>query len=387
MVKARAVLREDHLISFIDELYDGDLHAKRVVSLAHGTLGVLTGASLAVHAIGQGLAHARGTLSKHGVKQVDRLLSNSAIELDDFFSHWVPHVIGAREEIVVALDWTSFARDGHDTLMLSMLTEHGRATGAMWETVSTATLKDNRNRYEDELLYRFAKVVPEGVKVTVVADRGFADCNLFKYLEEDLGFGYVIRLPGSYYVTSESGERRLASQWVRPTGRTRTLRRAQLTDAHLLTVGTIVCLRDKDMKDHWCLVASDPDATPRVLIHFYAKRWGIETSFRDLKDPRYGLGLSSMRVSRPERRDRLMLISVLAIALLSLLGAAGERIGYDRWLKVNTVKHRTHSLFRQGLMLYEHIPNWPPQRLRPLLDEFAALLDEHRLYKRMFAVL
>ena len=188
-MKARAVLREDHLISFIDELYDGDLHAKRVVSLAHGTLGVLTGASLAVHAIGQGLAHARGTLSKHGVKQVDRLLSNPAIELDDFFSHWVPHVIGAREEIVVALDWTSFARDGHDTLMLSMLTEHGRATGAMWETVSTATLKDNRNRYEDELLYRFAKVVPEGVKVTVVADRGFADCNLFKYLEEDLGFG------------------------------------------------------------------------------------------------------------------------------------------------------------------------------------------------------
>ena len=140
MVKARDILREDHLISFITELYDGDLHAKRVLSLAYGTLGVLTSASLAVHAIGQGLAHAHGTLSKHGVKQVDRLLSNTAIELDDFFSHWVPHVIGAREEIVVALDWTSFARDGHDTLMLSMLTEHGRATALMWETVSTATL-------------------------------------------------------------------------------------------------------------------------------------------------------------------------------------------------------------------------------------------------------
>ena len=357
-----------------------------MLSLAHGTLGVLTSASLTVHAIGQGLAHARGTLSKHAVKQVDRLLSNPAIELDDFFSYWVPHVIGAREEIVVALGWTSFARDGHDTLMLSMLTEHGRATCVMWETVSSATLKDNRNRYEDELLYRFWKVVPKGVKVTVVADRGFADCNLFRHLEE-LGFGYVIRLPGSYYVTSQSGERPLASQWVRPAGRTCTLRGAQVTDAHLLTVGTVVCLRDKDMKDSWCLVASDPNAAPRVLIHYYAKHWGIETSFRDLKDPRYGLGLSSMRVSRPDRRDRLILISVLAIALLSLLGAAGERIGYDRWLKVNTVKHRTHSLFRQGLMLYEHIPNWPTQRLRPLLDEFAASPAEHRLYKSMFAIL
>lgn len=66
-MKARDVLRENHLKSFINELYDGDLHAKRVLSLAHGTLGVLTSASLAVHSIGQGLAHARGTLSKHGV--------------------------------------------------------------------------------------------------------------------------------------------------------------------------------------------------------------------------------------------------------------------------------------------------------------------------------
>ena len=144
-MKSRDVLREDHLISFTTELYDGDLHAKRVLSLAHGTLGVLTSASLAVRAIGQGLAHARGTLSKHAVKQVDRLLSNRAIELDDFFSHWAAHVIGAREEIVVALDWTSFACDGHDTLMLSMLTEHGRATGVMWETVLSTTLKDNRH--------------------------------------------------------------------------------------------------------------------------------------------------------------------------------------------------------------------------------------------------
>ena len=102
-MKAQDVLGADHLISFITELYDGDLHAKRVLSLAYGTLGVLTSASLAVHAIGQGLAHARGTLSKHGVKQVDRLLSNTAIELDEFFSYWVAHVIGAREEIVGGL--------------------------------------------------------------------------------------------------------------------------------------------------------------------------------------------------------------------------------------------------------------------------------------------
>ena len=33
-MKARDVLREDQLVSFIAELYNGDLHAKRVLSLA-----------------------------------------------------------------------------------------------------------------------------------------------------------------------------------------------------------------------------------------------------------------------------------------------------------------------------------------------------------------
>ena len=124
-----------------------------------------------------------------------------------------------------------------------------------------------------------------------------------------------------------------------------------------------------------------------TLVRYYAKRWGIETSFRDIKDLRFGMGLGAMRISNPERRDRMLLLSALAIALLSLLGGAGESLGYDRWLRANTVKHRTHSLFRQGLMLYEHIPNWPEHRLRPLMDRFAQMLMEQPLYRNVFAII
>jgi len=58
--------------------------------------------------------------------------------------------------------------------------------------------------------------------------------------------------------------------------------------------------------------------------------------------------MGSLRVSTPERRDRLWLLNAFAVALLTLLGAAGEALGYDRHLKSNTAKRRTHSLFRQG---------------------------------------
>ena len=69
---SKAILKRDDIMEFITRLYGGDLHAKRVLSLANATLGILASASLAIHAIGQGLAQALGKLGKHGVEQVDR---------------------------------------------------------------------------------------------------------------------------------------------------------------------------------------------------------------------------------------------------------------------------------------------------------------------------
>ena len=78
---------------------------------------------------------------------------------------------------------------------------------------------------------------------------------------------------------------------------------------------------------------------------------------------------------------------VEADLVLSLLGAAGECIGYDRWLKANTVKRRTHLLFRQGLMLYHHLPNWPDDRIRPLMEKFGSMRAEQRVFKDVFGVI
>ena len=58
--------------------------------------------------MGQGLAQARGKLTKHAVKQVDRLLSNAGVEVWSLFAHWVSYAVGPRKRIVVAMDWTDF---------------------------------------------------------------------------------------------------------------------------------------------------------------------------------------------------------------------------------------------------------------------------------------
>jgi hypothetical protein len=376
-------LKFENVHAFLQSFLDEDIHAKRVYSLANATLGVMASASLAVHAIGQGLAHARGTLTKHAVKQVDRLLSNKGIDVWSLFAYWVPFMIGQRKSIAVAMDWTDFDADEQTTIMLSLLTNHGRATPLLWLTVNKNELKDHRNDYEDKVLRRLKEILPKEVRVLIVADRGFGDHKLYELLEHELDFDFVIRFRGNIYVTDAQGETRPAAEWVGKGGRSRTLRGALVT-ARRYEVGTVVCVHAKDMKEAWCLATNLSDASARTLINYYAKRWSIEPGFRDTKDLHFGMGMSTVRLSNPERRDRLWLLNAFAVALLTLLGAAGESLGYDRHLKANTVKTRTHSLFRQGSMLYDLIPNMPDERLRPLMQKFGEMLFQHQTFSAVF---
>src|SRR3954466_2615202 len=131
----RGFMQFQDVRSFLGSVLSEDIHAKRVDSFANAALGVMTGASLAVAMIGRSLAQARGLLTKHAVKQVDRLLSNPGIEAWDIFATWVPEMVGSRPDIVVALDWTDYDADGQATLALNLVTRHGRATPLVWLSV------------------------------------------------------------------------------------------------------------------------------------------------------------------------------------------------------------------------------------------------------------
>ena len=76
----------------------------------------------------------------------------------------------------------------------------------------------------------------------------------------------------------------------------------------------------------------------------------------------------------------MLIAAAIANVLLTILGAAGEELGYDRLLKSNTSKSRTHSLFRQGILYFDKLPNMRSERKDPLLARFAELLSMHQLF-------
>jgi hypothetical protein len=370
----------------VDDIFGSVEHEKRRQSLANAALGVINSASLIVYRIGLGLAAAKDLCGNHAVKQVDRLLSNEKFSPWGCFAYYVPYVIGARKEIVVAMDWTDFDGDKQATITISLVTKHGRATPLIWKTVSKNKLKDKRNDYEDEVLHRFKEILPGPMHVTVLADRGFGDTKLYDFLKTDLGFDFVIRFRGNISVISQQGEKRNADNWVGAGGRAKTLRYAKVT-AEEHEVPIVVCVKGKNMKQTWCLAASNKNMIAREIINWYAKRWGIEPQFRDTKDIHFGMGLSETSISDPLRRDRLLFISALAVMILTLLGAAGEQCGMDKYIKVNTAKRRQLSLFRQGCYYFNRLMRMRYEEAKEFIKCFTSLLLERKYLQEILWVI
>jgi Transposase DDE domain len=382
--KAAPRLSPERVHEFVVDLLGDDVHATRALSFARGVVGVLHGAALGIHAIGRGLADAMGLDPKHAIKQVDRLLSNAGITVWQWFAQWVTFVVAARKELVVALDWTEFDKDDQATIALYLVTSHGRATPLLWKTVRKSELKNRRNDHEAEVIARLHELLPEQVEVTLLADRGFGDQKLFMYLET-LGWSYAIRFRQIIQVT-HGGRMMPAAAWIPLSGHAKMLRGVHIT-ADKTSIPAVVVKHQKGMKEAWCIATNRADLGAAGVVKLYGRRFTIEETFRDIKDNHFGMGLSATHIGSPQRRDRLLLLSAIAHALLTLLGAAGEACGLDRTLKANTVKTRTMSLFNQGCYWYRAIPNMREDRLLPLLTAFGEIVSSHATFREIFGLI
>jgi hypothetical protein len=165
-----------------------------------------------------------------------------------------------------------------------------------------------------------------------------------------LGFDDIIRFGGVVSVEDAAGERRKAKEWLGTAGRMRVFRHARVTAQRYL-VPVVVGVQDKAMKEPWCLVSSRHDLTGVAIKVAYGRRFTAEETFRNVKNPRFGLGLKQAVIERHDRRDALFLLAVLAHPWLTWRGKAGQELGTDRML--GATRPGQLSLFRQGLMLFE----------------------------------
>ena len=229
------------------------------------------------------------------------------------------------------------------------------------------------------------EAIPSDVAVTLLADRAFGDQKLYALLAS-LGWDYVIRFRGAILVENEAGTQKAAESWVPKSGRATMIKPARVTNDRAV-VPAVVVVHQAKMREAWCLATSLAERTAAEIVALYGKRFTIEETFRDAKDLRFGMGLSATHIGVAGRRDRLLLLAAIAHALLTLLGAASEKTGMDAYLKVNTAKKRTHSLFRQGAYWYGAIPNMRDDWLANLMTAFDEIVSEHAIFDEVYALI
>lgn len=358
------------LNSVVLAAYDGLLHAKQKLCLFMIAYGILHADRLGVAAVGRSMAKQFGTQPKHGIKQVDRALSNGKLTMKKLFEGYVSLVVGGRRQLLVTLDWTDFDDDDHTTLCVSLVSKTKRAIPLTWMTVTKSSLKGRQRGYERDLLASLQNLVPDDARIIVLADKGFGDVALYEHIRGRLGYNFIIRFRPNIRVEYD-GEMRAAGDLVPSNGRVRVVENTVITGAQA-GPWSVVLVKKAGMKDPWCLATSLSVTTGRRVVSWYSRRFECEESFRDLKDPRYGYGLRSAKIRDRRRRDRMLLLFALTYLLQTLMGVASERVGADSTIRANTSRERTHSLFRQGRELIGNVAGHVYERLK---ETFCCLAD------------
>lgn len=323
------------------------LHERQRRALASFVFATLFARVAGVAAIGRALAAHRHKLPKHAIKQFDRFLSNPKLVVGDVMDLWIRAVAGSGRLLLV-IDWTEFAGDGHHVLMISRVHRSGRAIPMAWTTVLSKKLDGRMKDIERELLARVRRIVGPTRRPIVLADRAFGDVALYQWLR-DRGFDFVIRFRKAIFVRGDDGIEGRAADLVPTNGRARRFKDADVA-ARGDGFATVVLVKRRGMKDSWCLATNLDALHADDVVRLYGRRFTTEETFRDVKDVRFGLGLSKCSIARTDRRDRMLLVVSIALFITSVVGCIAERLGLERHVRANKTKNKTraHSIFSLG---------------------------------------
>ncbi len=344
-----------HAMNIIQNLLDTQcpaIHVKRRRSLA-AMARAASGSKLTLMEISRHLDS--NTTIRHKIKQCDRLLSNSKLqgEAGVIYAALCQSILQQIKQPVIIVDWSDLVADRSWQLLRASLAAQGRAL-TLYEEVHPVT-DFASPQVQHHFMAQLTSILPVGCVPVIVTDAGFR-APWFKLLNE---FGLpwlgrirntdMVRAAASHqdwqgcknlyqfaenfpkdlgawdYVRSNSVRCRLVMFKKQPVGRhAKTVFGNPARNARSLKLA-------KGQTEPWLLAMSPSLAhlTAAQAVEIYGSRMQIEQSFRDTKNPRWGLGLSESQTKKPHRLAVLLLIGALATYALWIIGLALQQRGED----------------------------------------------------------
>lgn len=327
------------------------IHAKRRTCLAAM---VHAGDKGGLSLMGLSQAVSSTTSLRHRIKRCDRLLSNSKLEKerDLIYGAMARRVMGRIAQPLIIVDWSDLHADRGQQLLRAALMVQGRAL-TLYEEVHpisrAASLKVHRS-----FLKRLKSILPSNCQPIFITDAGFRS-TWFKLLDS-MGYMWIGRIRNRDMVRPSLGDQTWSGcktlytkaahqpkdlgqfQYVRcnPVPCRLVLIKKKSMGRHRTTVHGNVARSQHSLKqargqkEPWLLAVSPQLSmlSAKAVVAIYAGRMQIEQTFRDTKNPRWGMGLTQSQTRKPQRLATLLLIGALACYALWLIGLAVKSSGY-----------------------------------------------------------
>jgi hypothetical protein len=331
------------------------------------TLASLVAAAMLVERVSlASLGRAMTGAVKHQIKRCWRFCANPRVETADAMRGIVARLLKRRTKpLIVALDWVDIK--GFQTLVASAVLK-GRSVPICWASTTRHVYDGHksRNGFEEALLLVLRSMVPESIRVILLADRGFGRCALAAFCRQH-HFSYLIRIQPKVRVKFQGFDGKLLDYPVHK-GIAKVLR-----DVAYRSDGTVqqnIVVRWKKnlppRRDECWFLMTDLSGSASELCALYGRRMTIEQLFRDHKSKRNGWSLRDTQLTHPARLDRLLLILAIAYLLLCGLGLiARTKFKPSAW---SSSSKDQSSIFQIGLMMMGRLDVSPPAALAAIIE-------------------
>jgi hypothetical protein len=262
---------------------------------------------------------------KHKIKRAGRFVANKRVTIADAMTGVIARLARRKgTPLVVALDWVE-VRNLHALVAAAVV--EGRSVPLVWHSYPEWELTKSQNNLEEGLIRLLRSLVPDRVRIILLADRGFGRTELARALLGMVNVSFVIRVKPHVNVRHPQFTGKLIDYPVKK-GVRRVLRGAQFRSSDPVGINVVIRWK-KGLPEHrdepWFLVTDLSKGTAIQLSELYGKRMGVEEFFRDAKSVRNGSALRHTQVRKADRFDRLVLVLVLAYLLLTGLGLRAMR--------------------------------------------------------------
>ena len=280
-----------------------------------------------------------GQCAQSQQRRLSRWLSNPRIVVCDLYSGIIrAALVGWQQpEMFLALDtsmlWNEFC------LVRLVVVHRGRGLPIAWCVLSHRSSSVAYSVYR-RVIQRAAAVVPDGVSVIVLADRGFVHTELMTMLTR-MGWHYRIRLKSDCWV------KRGAYSWRQLNSYHLNAREAILFKYVKLhkekpCSGLYIVLARPSEGELWAVVSDQPVGLK--ALKDYSLRFSIEETFLD--DKANGFELERSRIRDAKKLERLCLVLAIATLYLTAQGIAVVESGQRRLVDVHSF--RGNSYLRIG---------------------------------------